>query len=68
MSRTKKGSKAPGTDYWGKRIGNTAGPLGPSNNTGSTWQKKVTMHRERRADDAKLRRELAASTNTGEAK
>jgi hypothetical protein len=47
MSRTKKGSKATGTDYWTKRPGNAGGAVpGPA-------QKKFTHKIERQNNKAK---------------
>lgn len=40
MSRTKKGSKAPGTDVWSKRPGSTGGGTGKI-------VKNITKRRER---------------------
>lgn len=41
MSRTKKGSKGPGYEYWGKR------PLKASHPGGGTKNKRVAIQRER---------------------
>lgn len=40
MSKTKKGSKAPGTDFWSRRPGSNAGGTGPI-------PKMITKRRER---------------------
>ena len=43
MSRTKRGSKAPGFEYWGKRPGNKHGQ------TPGELSKKFTHKKERQA-------------------
>ena len=50
MSRTKKGSKAPGYDYWTARPGNKGGGI-PGADT-----KKQTHRTERRIADRELER------------
>lgn len=50
MSRTKKGKKPCGWDYWGKR------PIGLGAN--GTENKRVGIQRERAKEKAKLRKEV----------
>lgn len=50
MSRTKKGSKAPGWEIWSKRPMTGSAP--------GRWAKTMTHRIERRKDEEKLRHEL----------
>ena len=52
MSRTKKGSKSPGYEYWGKR------PMSGSNP--GAWAKKVTHKIERHRGEAETRKAAKA--------
>lgn len=52
MSRTIKGSKGPGYDYWSRRAGNESKCNAPS-----PFAKKVTHRKERRINDRIARQE-----------
>ena len=52
MSRTIKGAKGPGYDYWSRRPGNESGCNSPS-----PFTKKVTHRKERRINDRIARQE-----------
>lgn len=58
MSRTKKGSKAPGAEYWSRR------PM--SGSTPGRWSKTMTHRRERLAAKDVVRSEVASTTGDGE--
>ena len=49
MSRTKKGKKSPGSEYWGKR------PLGWGAN--GTKDKRIGIKKERAIEKRKLKKE-----------
>lgn len=55
MSRSRKGSKAPGFDYWGRRP--AKGGTSPSSTA-----KRVTNRQERRIRDRDLRRTTDTSS------
>lgn len=49
MSRTKKGGKGPGYEYWSARPGNAGGGHHSTRaHAGANWQKKATHKAERR--------------------
>lgn len=59
MTRTSRGSKGPGYDYWGRRYGNKGGCNSPSSlgkkNPSNT--KRVTNRAERRIAKQQLRQQ-----------
>lgn len=58
MSRTFKGKKGAGFDYWSRRYGNASGsncPDGKGNNN----TKRITNRAERRIAKQKIREELS---------
>jgi hypothetical protein len=56
MSRSKKGSKGPGYDYWSKRHGNASGCNSPGGK-GQNSTKNITTKAERRISKNKIQKE-----------